>query len=582
MFIEGLGISNYRSFGELQRIGPFGKVNLFIGQNNSGKSNILLFLKNHYKAAISNANLTGSALNFSSLDRHLGDTTGVIKYTFGLSFDGPNCNHILTIGGSGLDTRANGLVKKIFESKTLTQDTPISWFQYEASINSVLTISKDMVIGLRAEEIFPDNEWAYLWNKLTKQGQGDIERHWIPETLNKLSPVHLPHPDISLIPAIRNIGDASSPYDEHDFSGLGIITRLAKLQNPGYAQQELKDRFEQVNQFLRIVTDNSTARLEIPFDRDMILVHMDNKTLPLGSLGTGIHEVVILAAAATILNNQIICIEEPELHLHPLLQKKLIHYLQKSTDNQYFITTHSAHLLDTPNVRVFHIRYQNGQSIVDPAFSDSDKSLICADLGYRASDILQTNCIIWVEGPTDRIYLNHWISKKACNLVEGLHYSIMFYGGRLLSHLTGSDVEVDEFISLRRLNRNMTIIIDSDRSSSHKKLNQTKMRIRSEFDQGPGFAWVTKGREIENYIPIDILEEAVKRLYPDAQRISTPGPYIDIFNNYAKRGNNDILIDKMKLAHEVVKSEPDYSILDLTEKMEKIIGFIRESNDFIG
>jgi AAA15 family ATPase/GTPase len=49
VFIDGIGLSGYRSFGsEHQLIGPFGKINLFIGQNNSGKSNILFFLKNHY------------------------------------------------------------------------------------------------------------------------------------------------------------------------------------------------------------------------------------------------------------------------------------------------------------------------------------------------------------------------------------------------------------------------------------------------------------------------------------------------------------------------------------------------------
>ena len=35
----------------------------------------------------------------------------------------------------------------------------------------------------------------------------------------------------------------------------------------------------------------------------------------------------------------------------------------------------------------------------------------------------------------DRIYVNHWIKAKPSDLLEGLHYAIMFYGGRLLSHL---------------------------------------------------------------------------------------------------------------------------------------------------
>jgi len=38
IFLEGLAIGGYRSFGPVQRIGPFASVNLFIGPNNSGKS----------------------------------------------------------------------------------------------------------------------------------------------------------------------------------------------------------------------------------------------------------------------------------------------------------------------------------------------------------------------------------------------------------------------------------------------------------------------------------------------------------------------------------------------------------------
>lgn len=49
MLIDGIALGNYRSFGnELQYIGPFKKINIIIGQNNVGKSNIILFIKDYY------------------------------------------------------------------------------------------------------------------------------------------------------------------------------------------------------------------------------------------------------------------------------------------------------------------------------------------------------------------------------------------------------------------------------------------------------------------------------------------------------------------------------------------------------
>jgi hypothetical protein len=36
-------------------------------------------------------------------------------------------------------------------------------------------------------------------------------------------------------------------------------------------------------------------------------------------LGTGIHELTILAAAVTLVDKAVFCIEEREIHLHPEL-----------------------------------------------------------------------------------------------------------------------------------------------------------------------------------------------------------------------------------------------------------------------
>ncbi len=93
---------------------------------------------------------------------------------------------------------------------------------------------------------------------------------------------------------------------------------------------------------------------------------------------------------------------------------------------------------------------------------------VCQDLGYKASDILQSNAIIWVEGPSDRIYLQHWIKSMAPELREGSDFSIMFYGGRLLSHLHMEDgdsenEDVQSLIAVRQLNRHMAVVIDSDK-----------------------------------------------------------------------------------------------------------------------
>ncbi|MCI5189334.1 MAG: hypothetical protein D3905_05960 [Candidatus Electrothrix sp. AS4_5] len=184
----------------------------------------------------------------------------------------------------------------------------------------------------------------------------------------------------------------------------------------------------------------------------------------------------------------------------------------------------NAPLMDVPEAEIYHIKLVNGASVVKRVTSGSHKSAICEDLGYHPSDLLQANCILWVEGPSDRIYLNWWLHSMDADLVEGIHYSIMFYGGRLLAHLSNAEIEqhVEEFISLRKINNRGVILIDSDRIDEDSDINSTKQRLQGQFDAGPGHAWITEGREIENYLPPEQVEAAIKAVHP---KVKNSGPF---------------------------------------------------------
>ncbi len=136
------------------------------------------------------------------------------------------------------------------------------------------------------------------------------------------------------------------------------------------------------------------------------------------------------------------------------------------------------------------------------------------DLCYHASDILQTNGIIWVEGPSDRIFINRWLELYGSKFVEGIHYSIMFYGGACLANLSADDCgPCTDFIELLHINSNAIVVIDRDGASPDIALREYKQRIQSEI--GEEKCWITQGREIENYLPTTLLERFLKSHFPE-------------------------------------------------------------------
>jgi hypothetical protein len=124
--------------------------------------------------------------------------------------------------------------------------------------------------------VIEQGEWYSLWRAITGGNGGDIDSHWIPQVTQRLiSALRVSYPEAKIIPAKRQIGKKGEDFG--DFSGAGLIDKLAELQNPGPTKRELRKSFEKINSFLQDVTGDPSALIEIPHDREEVLVHTERK-----------------------------------------------------------------------------------------------------------------------------------------------------------------------------------------------------------------------------------------------------------------------------------------------------------------
>ncbi len=398
------------------------------------------------------------------------------------------------------------------------------------------------------------------------------------------------------------------------FTGLSIYKELQEHLLGSYPKRQLIREFEA---FLSTSFFDCQEITLIPsIGTDVVHIRIGENEHPIYNLGDGIQALIMLTFPLFLRKNEewAIFIEEPEAHLHPKWQRFFLDTIETYFPNhQFFFTTHSNVFLNDENVSVYSVRQDNQDKKTAIEYIDTNHNNLLEELGYKASDLLYANYILWVEGISDKIYLKAFIKAYDDTLEEGKDYSIMFYGGcSQLEHLSFNYTQNFDKINIIAINPNCGFIIDSDLEEG-QTLNinaKEKDLFRQQCIQNQKFCWITSGREIENLIPETIWEKAAiqyaKNLpnndkYQDNEITVTfiGDSSIDNINSKfhdrtnRKKGtwvqlgnklNNGVRInDKVKIAKEIVKIFPKnkeslQEVSEIFENIEKIVKEIRKAN----
>ncbi len=384
-------------------------------------------------------------------------------------------------------------------------------------------------------------------------------------------------------------------------NGVGATNLIQTIINRENYDSDLIEKIllEKLNEIIE--PDINFTRILVQQDEqnywEIYFESADDGRVPLSKMGSGVKTVLLVLILLFVkpkienknASDYVFALEELENNLHPSLQRRLYYFIYKFAklnDCVFLLTTHSNIVIDLYNsldeTQILHISKQQNKTTIKSTLKATELKTILDDLDIRASDILQSNGIIWVEGPSDRTYINNWLKIHEKDLIEGYHYSIMFYGGRLLSNLTFDyDLINKELIPLLKLNTNSFVVIDRDGKGINMKLNETKIRIQSEI--GENKAWITKGREIENYISNDSLKKWLKEDYAIDSFLDNESntKLEDNISNIGKQTEKiKYNLNKNKYANEIVKyiDKTNYDTLDLKQNLDNLITTIKKWN----
>jgi len=549
---------------ELHRVhGPVSRINIYLGANNAGKSRLLRALLH----AQPSAGLLASArtLRAQAIEdlRDLGErypaTDEQELLPLELKRKVVNYMHYYLalpwVGRAREEIERWPIYTLLAAGSTEYQDSTIPGseqlpqieFAWPQSLHfdlwRSLVISQDRVVVDASVAIVPLTELVNRWKNLAafrdilekKVSVPPAPRVYIPvlrsaHTIHGCASERGTAGDIFLATIVENYAiEISDEYPRREvFTGLQLYDQILRDRCGPKHTRERIDAFERflgqqffAGQAVEIVPRYTNDRAE-----QHIYVKIGGREeRELHNLGDGINALIlVLYKIFTADQGSWIFIEEPELNLHPGLQRIFLQTLLhdpsvRERNLRIFLTTHSNHLVGMAmhhpgEISVFAVAPEAGEgsSFLVRTVQGPELGLL-DELGVDNASVFLANCSLWVEGASDRIHLQALLTAharaKGLQLREDLDFAFFEYGGSNFKHYAFSADGRDAAKIRAQFVANRVFLL-ADRDDDPNKYTTLQTAAGTSGPAGH-FEFATTGpaREIENLFSVKALRAMI-------------------------------------------------------------------------
>ncbi|UPM45335.1 ATP-dependent nuclease [Halocatena salina] len=240
-------------------------------------------------------------------------------------------------------------------------------------------------------------------------------------------------------------------------------------------------------------------------------IHLEDKhlseSIDVHERGSGVGSLLLLSMMQAYVDLQVgegymLLFEEPGNFLHPAAERKMLDALRSIADSggQVVITTHSQVFIDNRTAAEMYItRRDSGITTFERIEEDAFKAV--DEIGARNSDILQSDFVIYVEGPSD---------VKILETIADSYYDNWQEHNITIQHLGGTgNISHCKPRKLKKINRHFAFLLDSDRKDREDELKPKVAQLREHAESAGIDCHVLEHREIENYFYPDGIGEVL-------------------------------------------------------------------------